>query len=95
MAEPFDWLVPKRNPDVARGQKARREGMYRTELEERAGLLHRLGHPREAVRTRLLANLKWDFPDGGSPVSAPDVDAIVERAFGGPARPGRGKPATK
>ena len=82
MAEPFDWMNAKRNPDVARAQKARREAMYRTELEERAALLGRLGYAKDAARARLRANLQWDFPSGASPVSTADVDAIVERFFG-------------
>ena len=82
MAEPFDWMNAKRNPDVARAQKARREAMYRTELEERAALLARLGHGRDSVRTRLAANLAWDFERGGNPIAPGQLDAIVDRVFG-------------
>jgi hypothetical protein len=82
MAEPFDWMVAKRNPAVARAQKARREAMYRAELEDRAALLGRLGYAKDAARARLAANVRWDFPDGAGPVTAGDVDAIVERVFG-------------
>jgi hypothetical protein len=82
MAEPFDWMIAKRNPEVARAQKARREAMYRTELEERAALLGRLGYGKDAARARLQANLRWDFPDGAGPLAASDVDAIVDRMFG-------------
>lgn len=92
MAEPFDWMVAKRNPEIARAQKARREAMYRTELEDRAGLLHRLGYAKESARTRLRGNASWDFPDGKGPVTAADVDAIIERAFGGV--PGKARPKT-
>jgi hypothetical protein len=92
MAEPFDWMVAKRNPEVARAQRARREAMYRTELEDRAGLLSRLGYARDAARARLQANARWDFPGGDGPVTAAQVDAIVDRVFGGgPA----GKPGTR
>jgi hypothetical protein len=88
MAEPFDWMVAKRNPEVARAQKARREAMYRVELEERAALLARLGYGKDAARARLRANLTWDFPTAGGPLDAGAVDAIVERAFAGaPDRP--------
>jgi hypothetical protein len=92
MAEPFDWLEAKQNPDVARAQKARREAMYRAELEERAALLHRLGQPKEAARARLAANLRWDFEGREAPVKASDVDAIVERVYGSGAT---GKPAPR
>jgi hypothetical protein len=49
---PFDWMEPKRNPEYVRTLKAKREAMYRTEIEERAGLLQRLGHTRESTRSR-------------------------------------------
>jgi hypothetical protein len=91
MAEPFDWMVAKRNPAVARAQKARREDMYRTELEERAALLHRLGHGRDMARGRLEANLRWDFEGGNGPVKSADIDAILDRVYGGAS----GKPGTR
>ena len=89
MAEPFEWMVAKRNPEVARAQKARREAMYRTELEDRAGLLSRLGYSKENARTRLQANVRWDFEGGKGPVAAGDVDAIIDRVFGGNGPAGR------
>jgi hypothetical protein len=94
MAEPFDWMEAKRNPEVARAQKAKGDAMVRTELEERAALLQRLGHGKDAARARLLANLRWDFDGREGPLKAADVDAIVERAYGngGPGKPG---PRTK
>jgi hypothetical protein len=98
MSEPFDWMVAKRNPAVARAQKARREDMYRVELEDRAALLSRLGHSKDAARVRLHANARWDFPGGDGPVTAAQVDAIVDRVFGGGAggKPGaRAKGASK
>jgi hypothetical protein len=90
MAEPFDWMVAKRNPDVARAQKAKRDSMYRTELEERAALLQRLGHGKDATRARLQANLRWDFEGREAPVRAADVDAILDRVYGNgaPGKPG-------
>jgi len=90
MAEPFDWMVAKRNPDVARTQKARREAMYRTELEERAALLQRLGHGKGVARARLEANLRWDFEGREAPIKAADLDAILERVYGNgaPGKPG-------
>lgn len=92
MAVPFDWMEVKRNPDAAKAQKARREAMYRTELEERAALLHRLGHSKESARARLRANLGWDFERGDSPLDAGQIDGIVDRVFGGGAG---GKPAAR
>jgi len=79
---PFDWMEPRRNPEVAKTERARREAMYRTELEERAALLQRLGHAKAEVRARLAANVGWDFPAGQSPVPATALDSIVDRLFG-------------
>jgi hypothetical protein len=92
MAEPFDWMEAKRNPEVARAQKARREAMYRTELEERAALLQRLGHGKDAARGRLQANMRWDFDGGEAPIKVADIDAIVDRVYGGAAG---GRPAAR
>jgi hypothetical protein len=89
MAEPFDWMVAKRNPEAARAQKARRDAMYRIELEDRAGLLSRLGYSKESARTRLQANVRWDFEGGKGAVAAGDVDAIIDRVFGGNGPAGR------
>jgi hypothetical protein len=91
MAEPFDWMQAKRNPAVARGQQARREAMYRTELEDRAGLLQRLGHTKDSARARLLGNLAWDFDGRPAPLTSADVDVMVDRIFGGSA----GKPGAR
>jgi hypothetical protein len=88
----FDWMEPKRTPQAIRAEKGRRAAMYRTELEERAGLLHRLGYARERARGRLLANIAWDFERGGSPITTPDIDAIVDRIYGGAAA---AKPASR
>ena len=57
--------------------------MYRLELEERAALLHRLGHSKERARARLAANLDR-FPPGARPLDAAALDAIVDRVFGRP-----------
>jgi hypothetical protein len=84
---PFDWMEPKRNPEFVRTLKAKREAMYRTEIEERAGLLQRLGHTRESTRSRLTAKIGWDFEGGGTAVPAAQVDAILERIYGGQSRP--------
>ena len=92
MGEPFDWMVAKRNPEVARAQKAKAAAMVRTELEERAALLQRLGHGKDAVRARLQANLRWDFEGREAPIKTADIDAIVDRVYGGAAG---GRPAAR
>jgi hypothetical protein len=93
-AWPFDWMEPKRGPERPKIEQGRREAMYRTELEDRAGLLHRLGHDRDRTRARLLANLDWDFAPGQGPVGAAAVEAILERVFG-QAVPGKPGPRNK
>jgi hypothetical protein len=90
---PFDWMESRRPAERPKIDRARRETMYRAELEERAALLHRLGYSRERTRARLLANLDWDFGAGG-PLDAAAVEAIMERAFG-PATSGKSAPRGK
>ena len=81
---PFDWMDPRRNPERGKIDKARREAMYRSELEDRAALLHRLGYAKDKARARLAANLAWDFPDGqGRRSTRGALDAIVDRLFNG------------
>jgi hypothetical protein len=93
---PFDWMEPKRNPEYVRTLKAKREAMYRAEIEERAALLQRLGYTREATKNRLAAQLGWDFEGNGSPLPAAQLDALLERLYGAPARPtARPKTAAK
>ncbi len=91
---PFDWMEPRRNPERGKIDKARREAMYRVELEERAALLQRLGYGKERTRARLAANLTWDFPNGSKPLDGAALDAIVDRLFDGAAS-GRAAPRGK
>ncbi len=81
-ATPFDWMQPRRNPGRPKIEAANRAAMYRAEIEERAALLGRLGLGRGQARTRLLANLGWDFPATARPLSDADVDGILDRVFG-------------
>ena len=91
---PFDWMESRRNPERGKIDKAHREAMYRTELEERAALLHRLGYAKDKTRARLAANLAWDFPNGSKPLDGAALDAIVDRLFDG-ASSGRAAPRGK
>jgi hypothetical protein len=91
---PFDWMDSRRNPERGKIDKAHREAMYRTELEERAALLHRLGYAKDKTRARLAANLAWDFPNGSKPLDGAALDAIVDRLFDG-ASSGRAAPRGK
>jgi len=94
-SQPFDWMEPRRNPDRAKIEASRRETMYRTELEERAALLQRLGYGRDRTRARLAANLAWDFQDSKSPLDAGALDAIVDKIFNGKAEPAPGRAAPR
>jgi hypothetical protein len=95
----FDWMETRRSPGQAKTQanteKARREAMYRAELEDRAALLQRLGYAKDKARARLAANLSWDFPDGKSPLDAGALDAIVDRLFNGTSGTPAGRPAPR
>ena len=91
---PFDWMESRRNPERGKIDKAHREAMYRSELEERAALLHRLGYAKDKTRARLAANLAWDFPNGSKPLDGAALDAIVDRLFDG-ASSGRAAPRGK
>ena len=92
---PFDWMESRPNPDRGKIEKARREAMYRIELEDRAALLHRLGYAKEKARARLAANLAWDFPDGKGPLEPGTLDAIVDKLFNGTSGTSAGRPAPR
>ncbi|HEY7371737.1 MAG TPA: hypothetical protein VIF57_06120 [Polyangia bacterium] len=92
---PFDWMDARRNPERGKIDKARREAMYRSELEERAALLQRLGCAKDKARARLAANLAWDFPAGARPLDDAALDAIVDRLFSNGAATGRVAPRGK
>ncbi len=90
---PFSWYHPQTpiqqtNP----GDKGRR--MYLLELGERASLLRRLGYGKEAVVSRLRANLNWDFEISGAPKGLLDqVKAVVDGVFIRKGMAGGGPPA--
>jgi len=90
---PFDWMEAKRNPAHTRTLGAKRAAMVRTELGERAALLHRLWHSEADTRARLESTVRWeaDHPGGAPAAAAADIDAALERAFRGAATPSRAK----
>jgi hypothetical protein len=74
----FVWIdPPKTRPALEREARAR-EAMYRRELEDRAALLLRLGCKPAAIKSRLSANVAWDFELNGKPGHAAEVDKIVD-----------------
>jgi hypothetical protein len=83
----FAWddpKAPKKKPhkkQLPRGDNARRDAMYRRELEDRAALLYRLGYPEKLAKARLAANVAWDFELHGRPRHAADVERIVNEVY--------------
>ena len=73
----FDWLIPS----PRRNFNQRRDEMYRRELEERAGLLYRLGYSAVRAKARLRANVAWDFELHGRPRHAAEIDKIVDAVY--------------
>ena len=65
----------------ARHQKAQRRAMYRKEIEDRAGLLLRLGHTARDVKARLKKSVDWDFDLQDTPDHASEVDRIVDDVY--------------
>jgi hypothetical protein len=74
----FVWSETPRSKRAAEHDGKAREAMYRRELEERAALLLRLGRSPAYVKSRLAANVAWDFEMNGRPAHAAEVDKIVD-----------------
>jgi hypothetical protein len=74
----FIW-DEKRQP-FARSAERRRE-MYTKEIEDRAGLLLRLGHKAADVKARLKKSVEWDFDLNERPDHAGEVDRIVDEVY--------------
>lgn len=55
--------------------------MFRREIEDRAGLLFRLGYPVKSAKARLQASVAWDFELHGRPKHAGEVDKIVDAVY--------------
>ncbi len=75
----FIWEEkPKTN---ARHAKEQRRAMYRKEIEDRAGLLLRLGYQARDVKSRLRKSVDWDFDLQDAPDHASEVDRIVDDVY--------------
>ncbi len=73
----FDWMDSK-------SQKATKtpKAQVVRELEQRAAMLHRLGHDVGYVTRRCLTNLHWDYEGlGDPPISDTDVERLVVQRF--------------
>ncbi len=58
-----------------------RRAMYRKEIEDRAGLLLRLGYKARDVKARLRKSVDWDFDLQDVPDHASEVDRIVDDVY--------------
>lgn len=94
---PFDYLhshVPKAFAHAP--EKA--EAQYRKELEERAGLLHRLHYDRAEALRRLRGNVAWDWEINPAPEFVEriraSVEEIVDRVYSRPRPPDKGRRVT-
>ena len=64
-----------------RHAKQQRRAMYKKEVEERAGLLLRLGYKAADVKSRLHKSVDWDFDLQDAPEHASEVDRIVDEVY--------------
>ena len=76
----FAWK-PVDNRRLAKRHAAERAEMYRREIGERAALLHRLGFTAPRAKSRIKAEVAWDFELHGSPKHASEVDKIVDQIW--------------
>jgi hypothetical protein len=75
----FIWdEKPKTN---VRHAKEQRRAMYKKEIEDRAGLLLRLGYAARDVKARLKKSVDWDFDLHDAPDHAGEVDRIVDDVY--------------
>ena len=78
----FAWDEAARLSRGARRQDQRTAlEMYRSDLESRAELLHRLGYSQKRTKERLRMNVAWDFELHARPKHAGEIDKIVERVY--------------
>jgi hypothetical protein len=74
----FTWTEVAKSRAIVERQQRAREAMYRREIEDRAGLLLRLGRTPAAIKARLSSNVGWDFELHGKPAHAAEVDKLVD-----------------
>ena len=75
----FIWdEKPKTN---LRRAKEQRRAMFKKEIEDRAGLLLRLGYKAGDVKSRLRKSVDWDFDLSDVPDHAGEVDRIVDDVY--------------
>ncbi|MEO6951185.1 MAG: hypothetical protein ABI321_05175 [Polyangia bacterium] len=72
----FVWTHAPKQPTER--DRAAREQMLHRELEGRAALLLRLGHPIPYVKARLAANVAWDAGHDGKVIVSSEIDKLVD-----------------
>jgi hypothetical protein len=77
----FAWKPSPLPQQVRERMSESRLVMYRKEIEDRAGLLYRLGYSQKRAKERLRGNVAWDFDLHGRPKHAADIDKIVEIVY--------------
>jgi hypothetical protein len=94
---PFDYMHSTPPLQFAHAPE-KAELQYRSELEDRAALLYRLGYDREAVTARLRGNMAWDWECSPRPAFVAAVEqaipAIVEKVFSRAKPPEKGRRVT-
>ena len=61
--------------------KEQRAAMFKREVEDRAGLLLRLGYKAADVKSRLRKSVDWDFDLSDVPDHKSEVDRIVDDVY--------------
>lgn len=72
----FVWTHAPTQPTER--DRAARERMLHRELDGRAALLLRLGHPPSYVKARLAANVAWDAGHDGKVIVSTEIDKLVD-----------------
>ena len=94
---PFDYLHSNVSRSFTQAQE-KAEAMYLKELEERAGLLHRLHYDKEVAKNRLRGNIRWDWECNPSPEFVGRLEQaandIVERVYSRVRPPDKGRRVT-
>lgn len=83
MAAPFafDWWEPHRSATQTATWADKRKTMIRSELEERAALLRRLGYSSDHAKMRLRAHLNWEYERNPPIPFIDEVDALVDAVW--------------
>ena len=87
---PFPWLHAETSVAFSATFAKKAEASHLQEIEERAGLLCRLGYSRTDAKRRIRGNVRWEWELHGMPRFFSKLDGIVDGVYsrGGRARQG-------